>query len=59
MATVNAVLDIMEREDIPSKAKTTGEHLKVSLRTAFSRHTGLIESSMLSGLRSAPRQTRT
>jgi len=36
VAAANAVLDIVEREDIPSLAKSTGAHFQTSLRKAFS-----------------------
>lgn len=35
VATANAVLDIVEREDIPGQARITGAHFQKSLRTAF------------------------
>jgi L-2,4-diaminobutyrate transaminase len=35
MAAANAVLDIVEREDIPGQARTTGAHFQASLRNAF------------------------
>jgi L-2,4-diaminobutyrate transaminase len=35
VAAANAVLDIVEREDIPGRARTTGAHLQASLRDAF------------------------
>lgn len=36
VAAANAVLDIVEREDIPGQAKATGAHFQTSLRSAFS-----------------------
>jgi L-2,4-diaminobutyrate transaminase len=36
VAAANAVLDIVEREDIPGKARTTGKHFQSLLREAFS-----------------------
>lgn len=35
VAAANAVLDIVEREDIPGMAKMTGAHFQASLRKAF------------------------
>lgn len=35
VAAANAVLDIVEREDIPGQAKSTGAHFQASLRKAF------------------------
>jgi L-2,4-diaminobutyrate transaminase len=35
VAAANAVLDIVEREDIPAQAKATGAHLQKSLHAAF------------------------
>lgn len=36
VAAANAVLDIVEREDIPGQARTTGAHFQRALRQAFS-----------------------
>src|SRR5205085_12623799 len=35
VAAANAVLDIVEREDIPGQAKKTGAHLQAALHKAF------------------------
>jgi L-2,4-diaminobutyrate transaminase len=35
VAAANAVLDIVEREDLPGQAKRTGAHFQAALRSAF------------------------